>query len=102
MPSLAGIQAAYERALERFDRITVTQGATFGTARGRIYNETSVGLTDSIEQGRLKAILLASDLPFVPSRGDLLDAGSMQYVIQSVDDATRRVGAVTIAYEVSL
>jgi hypothetical protein len=102
MPSVAGTQAAYERALAHFDLVAITQGATTATARGRIYSETSVGLTDSIEQGRLKAILLASDLPFVPARGDLLDAGDIHYVISAVDDATRRVGAVTIAYEVTL
>jgi hypothetical protein len=102
MPSVTAIQDAYERALGRFDQVTVTQGVTAETARGRIYSETSAGLTDSIEQGRLKAILLASDLSFVPARGDLLDAGDMHYVISAVDDATRRVGAVTIAYEVTL
>ena len=102
MPSVTGIEAAYERALAQFDNVTFTQGANVATARGRIFSETSVGLTDSIEQGRLRAILRAKDLPFVPGRGDLLKVGGHLYVISAVDDATRRVGAVTIAYEVTL
>ena len=102
MPSVPGTEAAYERALGYFDNVTVTQGASVATARGRIFSETSVGLTDSIEQGRLRAILRARDLPFVPSRGDLLEVGGHLYVISAVDDATRRVGGVTIAYEVQL
>jgi hypothetical protein len=102
MPSVAGTQGAYERALGYFDRVTITQGASVASARGRIFSETSVGLTDSIEQGRLRAIILAQDLALVPGRGDLLEVGGHLYVISAVDDATRRVGAVTIAYEVTL
>ena len=102
MPSLAGIQSAYARALPYFDEVTITQGATVVTAWARIYNETSAGLTDSIEQGRLKAIILAEGLSIVPARGDLLDVGTSAYVITAVDDATRRVFGTVIAYEVTL
>lgn len=102
MPSLTGTQDAYVRALGYFDQITVTHGAATGTARGRIFAETSDILTDAIEQGRLRAIVLASDLSFVPARGDLLTVGGHPYVISSVDDATRRIGGVVIAYQVTL
>jgi hypothetical protein len=102
MPSLEGTRAAYVRGLSCFDQITIVHGATTGTARGRIASETSVGLSDSIEQGRLKAIILADDLAFVPSRGDVLRVGGSSYVVTAVDDATRRLFGVVIAYEVTL
>lgn len=102
MPSLAGTDAAYQRALSYFDRVTITHDSTVVTARARILNETSAGLTDSIEQGRLKAIIYAPEVGFVPARGDLLEVGGSSYVITAVDDATRRLFGTTIAYEVTL
>jgi hypothetical protein len=102
MPSLEGTRAAYVRSLGYFDRITIEHGAATATARGRIANETSAGLSDSVEQSRLKAIILADDLSFVPSRGDVLTVGGSTYVITAVDDATRRLFGVVIAYEVTL
>jgi hypothetical protein len=103
MPSLNGTRAAYERALGHFDQVTVTHGATVGTARGRIFAETSDILTDAIEQGRMKAIILASDLGFVPERGDSLRVvGGPLYSISAVDDATRRLNGTVVAYQVTL
>jgi hypothetical protein len=102
MPSLEGTRAAYVRALSCFDTITITHGTTTATARGRIADEASAGLSDSIEQSRLKAIILADDLAFVPARGDVLQVGGSTYVVTAVDDATRRLFGVTIAYEVTL
>lgn len=102
MPSVPGTEAAYERALSYFDLITITQGNTVATAQGRIFAETGDPLSDAIQQGRLRAIIRAKGLPFVPARGDLLDAGESHYVISAVDDATRRVFGTVVAYEVTL
>ena len=102
MPSVTGTEGAYIRALSYFDQITIAHGSAAGTARGRIFAETSDILTDAIEQGRLRAIILAMDLGFVPERGDILSVGGHRYVISSVDDATRRIGGVVIAYQVTL
>lgn len=101
MPSLEGVKSAYVRSLGYFDQVTIV-GSSTGTARARIYSETSAGLSDSIEQGRLKAIILADDLSFRPERGDMLTVGGSSYVITAVDDATRRLFGITIAYEVTL
>lgn len=102
MPSLSGTEAAYERALSYFDLVTITQGNLVGTARGRIFAETGDPLSDAIHQGRLRAIIYAKDLPFVPARGDLLDVGDSHYVVSEVDDATRRLFGTTVAYQVTL
>jgi hypothetical protein len=103
MPSVTAVADAYRRALAAFETvITINHDGSTYTARGRIYNETSAGLTDAIEQGRLKAIILKEDLAIVPERGDLLEVAGHAYVVSAVDDATRRVGGLTIAYEVTL
>ena len=102
MPTVAAVQSAYARAVALFDVLTLEHGGTDYPVRGRIFSETSVGLSDSIEQTRLRAIIQAEGLPVVPERGDLLWLGEQYNVIQSVDNSTRRLGGVVIAYEITL
>lgn len=103
MATLAEIQSAYERALARFEvAISIDHGGTVYTATGRIFAETGDPLSDAIQQGRLKAIIRAEGLAIVPERGDFLVVDGTSYTIQAVDNATRRVEGVTVAYEVTL
>ena len=52
--------------------ITITHGARPHGARADLRREPRPGSSDTIEQGRLKAIISADDLAFVPARGDVL------------------------------
>jgi hypothetical protein len=63
-------------------------------------------LTDVIVQGDRKVILLADDLAAaawpVPKKGDRILIGSKMTTIQTVDDMTRRINGVVIAYEIQV
>lgn len=83
-------------------------GAGDYAARARIVNFEPSDLIGSIQQGRRKAIVLAEDiaasgfpLPILPKQDRLIWAGKT-LVIRAVDDATRRVQGVAMAYELEL
>jgi hypothetical protein len=63
-------------------------------------------LTDAIIQGDRKVILLADDLSAaawpVPKKGDRIVISGKQTTVQTVDDMTRRINGVVIAYEIQV
>jgi hypothetical protein len=77
------------------------------TVSARIMGFTPEELLAGIDQGEVKVIMLAEDVeaqgfpvPFKTGGSDkVVRAGGKVLNIEDVDDATRRVGGVPIAYE---
>jgi hypothetical protein len=112
----AAIKAAYLRALASSvgpgEQITLRRGAppsnTDYSVHGWVTTYDPEDVVGSIQQGRRKAILLAEDvetsgfpLPILPKQDRLIWAGKT-LVVSAVDDASRRVQGVLIAYELEL
>jgi hypothetical protein len=79
------------------------------TVRARITGYTPQELASGIMQGNRKAILSAEDveasgfpLPIRKGGVDSLLVRGAKMTIQSVDDSTRRIGTVLIAYELGI
>lgn len=108
----AAAKAAYRRQIGNGETVTLRRldgaGAGDYQARGRVSGFAASDIEGSIQQGLRKAIVLADDVassgfptPFLPKQDRLIWSGAT-LVIQSIDDATRRVGGVLIAYEFEL
>ena len=103
--------AAYRRQLGAFETVTLTRvgsEATYGPVPARLMGYQPTDLVLDVQQGDRKAVLLAADvqasgfpLPFVADQ-DRVDWNGSLLVVKAVDDATRRVGGVVIAYELQV
>jgi len=74
------------------------------TVRARVIDASSDEMDDGSQQGRRKVIVLAEDIPsnFLPLRekgADKVVLRGALCTIEFVDDSTRRIGGVLIAYE---
>lgn len=109
----AAAKAAYARQFLAHGE-TVVLRRLFGPNAGdyvvaaRIMNFEPSDLDGSIQQGRRKAIILADEvaasgfpLPILPKQDRLVWAGKT-LVITSIDDATRRIAGVAMAYELEI
>jgi hypothetical protein len=104
--------AAYRRQLRNGETFVLRRlsglGAGDYAARGRVDGFTPSDFEAAIQQGTRTAIVLAEDvessgfpLPFLEKQDRLIWAGKT-LVVQSVDDATRRVAGVLIAFVLEL
>lgn len=83
-------------------------GAGDYSVRARIMSFEPSDVVGSIQQGMRKAIVLAEDVvtsgfptPFLPKQDRLVWNGKT-LVVHAVDEATRRIQGVQIAYELEL
>lgn len=104
-------EAAYRRALGAFETIQIRRmtpgvGAGFSDysclARPREF--TPDELVGIIQQGDMQVIALRSDLvaagfPMPVREDDFVRIGGKSFALRKVDGNSRRVGGVTIAYE---
>jgi len=107
----AAVQAAYARALGAngpAETATITRGGVSYSVQAWVTEFIPSDLAGAVEQGRRNAIVLASSvaasgfpLPFAV-KSDRLVWGGKSNAIVKVDDATRRVGGVLMAYELDL
>lgn len=77
---------------------------TDADVRARVIDATTDQDDDSLQQGKRKVVVLAEDVPdsFWPLRErgvDRIILRGAPCIIDFVDDSTRRVGGVLIAYE---
>lgn len=109
------IKAAYRRALGEFSPLIIRRYTGTGsnrtrfdaTAMGRIVGYDPQELVGSIQQGDSKIILMADDLidaafPLPLVKGDKVVDRGKEMNIEAIDDKTRRVGNVLIAYELQV
>ena len=103
--------ASYRRQLAPFDTVMLSrigQPGAYGPVAARIMGYQPTDLVLDVQQGDRKAVLLAGDvaasgfpLPFATGQ-DRLDWNGALLVVKAVDDATRRVAGVTVAYELQV
>lgn len=91
-------------SIRRFTGVGTSRVPTDTSARARVVGYQERELVGGIQQGDRKVILLADDLidaGFVPpiTANDKLIVRGKQLSIVSVDDSTRRVQGILIAYE---
>lgn len=109
---------AFARASYR--RLVVTSGETISLVRGFGGNSpvTVTGLrarvigfrpdevTGGVQQGGRKVILLAEDLEAsaipTPAKGDRVVWNGKTLAVTAVDDASRRIGGIAIAFELEV
>lgn len=75
------------------------------TVTARVMDYTAQELVGGIQQGDRKLIVLAQDFfdaqwPAPPKKGDEAVIRGVQTTVQDVDDNTRRIKGVLIAYEI--
>jgi hypothetical protein len=99
----------YARALrDHGETVTVERpGGPSVEVRARIMGYSAEELVSGITQGDRKAILLAEDLeragfPGPIRRNDRVVVRGRPMNVESVDDSTRRIGEVLIAYELGV
>lgn len=113
----SAVQAAYVRALAKTqgpgESVTLRRGVPpsntdYPGIRAWVTEFIPEDLEGAVEQGRRNAVLLASSvvasgfpLPFLPKQDFLIWGGYID-AITSIDDATRRIQGVLIAYDVEL
>lgn len=105
--SLAGAAiAAYRRSVDLVgEPVTLVKGAQSVTVKARVVGFAPAELVGSIQQGDRKVIMPAE--PFangalpVPVEGVNIVVGGKTLRIEAVDDRTRRVAGVLIAYELA-
>jgi hypothetical protein len=108
----AAAMASYRRQMVNGETVTLRRlsgaGAGDYAVRARVREFRPDDVTGAIQQGSRKAIVLAEDvaasgfpLPFLPKQDRVVWNGKV-LVIHAVDDATRRVQGVLIAYELDL
>ena len=89
------------------EEMTLRRGSGVGAESlavwGRIMGFDPDELVGDIKQGDRKAIILAEDVTFNPPLrpGDRIMLRGQPLNITAVDDSTRRVGGMLIAYEVT-
>lgn len=103
--------ASYRRQLGPFETVLLSrvgQPGSYGPVAARVMGYQPTDLVLDVQQGDRKAVLLAEDvaasgfpLPFVVGQDRLAWDGAL-LVVKAVDDATRRVAGVTIAYELQV
>lgn len=110
--NIEGIRAAYRQALGEFEPIAIRRYTGKGANRpwfdwlctARVVDYTPDQLVGPIQQGDRKLIVLAQDLvdaqfPGPIVKNDKAVVRGKELNIEAVDDNTRRVGTVLIAYE---
>lgn len=107
------IAAAYRRSLGQFETIAIRRFSGTGPSRpyfdytclARVTDFQPDELAGNIQQGDRKVIVLAEDLvaaqfPAPVRKGDAIVVGGSKVLnIEAADDASRRVGARVIAYQ---
>lgn len=106
--------AATERAIAAVgETVTLRRPAgvspqtfTDAEARARVTDFHADELVGSLQQGDRKLIVLAKDLearqwPVPPRKGDKAIVRGKTLNVEAVDDSTRRVGGVIVAYEIA-
>ena len=105
------VQAAYARALGAngpAETVQLVRGGVSYPVQAWVTDFIPSDLAGAVEQGRRNAVVLASSvvasgfpLPFIVKQ-DRLAWGTKSNAITKVDDASRRVQGVLIAYELDL
>lgn len=107
------VAAAYRRALGPFEEVAIRRFSGAGPSRpffdyrcqARVTGYSPDQLAGDIQQGDRRVIVMAEDLvaaqfPGPVRRGDAVVLLSGKVLnVESPDDASRRVGGITIAYE---
>lgn len=115
MIDVEAIKAAYRRGLGEFETIKVRRYTGTGPNRpwfevevaARVTGYTPQELIGGIAQADRKAIVLHDDLVVTGfalpvTNSDFAIVQGRQHAIKAPDSATRRVGGVTIAYELQI
>ncbi len=104
---VASTIAEYRRAFALVGETVSIRRGTSGSAtatavRARVKDYAADELVGDIAQGDRRIIIMAEDVPLAPplAKGDRLVVRGQPMVVQVVDDNTRRVAGVLIAYEV--
>lgn len=93
-------------AIRRYSGTGVDRTSDDRACRARVMGYAPDELIGSITQGDRKIIVLAEDLEgespaFTIVKGDKAIVRSVELAIMGVDDSTRRIGDVLIAYELT-
>lgn len=98
------IAGSYRRAFaEVGEDVTLVRGDQRCTVKARVTGFDPAELVGAVQQGDRKVIMPAE--PFakgarpLPAEGVILIVGGKPHRIQAVDDSTRRVAGVLVAYE---
>ena len=105
MTAASELKALYARHIaEDGETITLRRGASDISVRARVVGYQAEELVGGIVQGDRKVIALADDVTFDPPlrRGDKAVIRNRVMNIEFVDDSTRRVGGVLVAYELTV
>lgn len=96
-------RAMYAREMAKHgEPVTITRGSQSTTGIGRIVTESSGTLTDSVQQKRLQAVVLADGLGFEPAEADAVTMAGRAFRIADGGSFIRRVAGVTVAYDLIL
>lgn len=111
----AEARAMYRRQLQRAGEILIIRRAVPNAPAieaqvlGRITGYSPEELASGVMQGNRKCLISAEDveasgfpLPLRAGGTDAVVARGAKMTIQSVDDSTRRVGGVLIAYQIGI
>lgn len=92
------VAAMYAREFAKHGgAVTIVRGEDATSALGKVLVPASSELTDSVDQATVQIIVLAS-LAFAPQGGDVVTVAGHTYRVTFVDDVSRRVAGVLIAY----
>lgn len=109
------VKAAYRDALGEFETVAIRRYSGVGTARtavdtncrGRVIGYAPQDLVGNLQQGDRKLIIFSDDLvanglSLPVTTNDKAYVRGKELAIIAVDDSTRRVAGVLIAYELSV
>ncbi len=111
---LAAARATYRRMLAQVgESVTVRRYIGLGAARvptdavvvARVIDYMPEQLVGAVQHGDRNLIVLAEDLiasgwPVPPAKNDKIVVRGRELNVEAVDDNTRRIGGVLIAYEI--
>lgn len=98
----AAAKASYARLIKAHgERITLQRGDDIHPGLwARVAGAKPEELVGDMDQAERKIILLAEGVPIEPKKSDILIVRGKPLSIETIDDSTRRVAGVLIAYEI--
>ena len=87
--------------LRTFTGAGASRSGTDTTVRARVRHYEPAQLVGGLQQGDRELIVLAEDVALAPKTGDQVIVRGTTMTIRAVDDSTRRIGDVLLAYVIS-
>lgn len=87
--------------LRTFTGVGASRTGADVSVRARVRMFEPAQLVGGLQQGDRELIVLAEDVPTPPKKGDQVIVRGTTMTIQAVDDSTRRLGDVLLAYVIT-